>query len=588
MAAVSVSRGSRAPSVLVRSVLPLLVLGGCQDDAGTAKLEPGCAAGLDLDADGVCDRDTVDWSADATLTPGEDRANIYGLADDDWMTARTAGMDHIFHWPVAASRLLVPYAPMIDVFTDPDDEVVRNAMDSAVGFSSEAGLYARMGLSAFPDSAGTPGSPYWAPPPPGQGPGDPMGATLVDTEDGVGLTFSCAACHVGTLFGQPVVGLTSKRPRPNALFHFARSALSQIDGDTFQALTSATDGEVRMFEEAVDALAAVGTQEPVTLGLDTSLAQVAGSLARRSPDAVASFDAALEHSPAPLVLDDVIADSKPMVWWTLKHKTRWLADGSIVSGNPILTNFLWNEIGRGVDLEALGAWLESEDGVRITDELTVAVFASEAPRWTDFFPADSIDEARAQDGQALFADHCADCHGTYDKGWDEGATDPSARLATTRVSYHPQTPRVDVGTSPGRADGMVDLERLNDLDISVWMGTVVDASEPGYVPPPLDGIWARYPYLHNGSVPTLCDLLRPPDERPAFFVQGPADDPEAHFDADCVGYPVGDAIPDDWMADTEAHYTVGAPGRSAEGHDQMLDGIGDAERLALVEFLKTL
>jgi len=36
----------------------------------------------------------------------------------------------------------------------------------------------------------------------------------------------------------------------------------------------------------------------------------------------------------------------------------------------------------------------------------------------------------------------------------------------------------------------------------------------------LDGIWLRAPYLHNGSVPTLQDLLNPPNERPQTFHRG--------------------------------------------------------------------
>ena len=36
----------------------------------------------------------------------------------------------------------------------------------------------------------------------------------------------------------------------------------------------------------------------------------------------------------------------------------------------------------------------------------------------------------------------------------------------------------------------------------------------------LDGLWARAPYLHNGSVPSLADVLRPPVERPTTFVVG--------------------------------------------------------------------
>ncbi|HEX8166602.1 MAG TPA: di-heme-cytochrome C peroxidase [Beijerinckiaceae bacterium] len=42
----------------------------------------------------------------------------------------------------------------------------------------------------------------------------------------------------------------------------------------------------------------------------------------------------------------------------------------------------------------------------------------------------------------------------------------------------------------------------------------------------MEGIWAAAPYLHNGSVPTLADLLKPPDERPASFKIGPAYDRE--------------------------------------------------------------
>src|SRR5581483_11378328 len=42
----------------------------------------------------------------------------------------------------------------------------------------------------------------------------------------------------------------------------------------------------------------------------------------------------------------------------------------------------------------------------------------------------------------------------------------------------------------------------------------------GYMAQALDGLWARAPYLHNGSVPTLADLLRTPSERPAEFWVG--------------------------------------------------------------------
>ena len=42
----------------------------------------------------------------------------------------------------------------------------------------------------------------------------------------------------------------------------------------------------------------------------------------------------------------------------------------------------------------------------------------------------------------------------------------------------------------------------------------------GYANTPLDGVWARAPYLHDGSVPTLWDLLEPVEKRPATFYSG--------------------------------------------------------------------
>ena len=64
----------------------------------------------------------------------------------------------------------------------------------------------------------------------------------------------------------------------------------------------------------------------------------------------------------------------------------------------------------------------------------------------------------------------------------------------------------------------------------------------GYQAPPLDGIWATAPYLHNGSVPTLYHLLKSSD-RPARFRRPPSTDFE-HYDQVKVGWkfePVTDA-----------------------------------------------
>lgn len=61
-------------------------------------------------------------------------------------------------------------------------------------------------------------------------------------------------------------------------------------------------------------------------------------------------------------------------------------------------------------------------------------------------------------------------------------------------------------------------------------GKPVIVTAPRYRARPLDGVWATAPYLHNGSVPTLNDMLLPQDKRPAVFCVG-----SREFDPVAVG-----------------------------------------------------
>lgn len=574
------------------TVLLLAACGGAPGDP--AAPEVGCPHGLDADGDGVCDGDAVDWSADAWIEPGTDRANLYGLSASDLAAAREAGTLHAFQWPVDVTGLLIPHEPFERFAADPANAGAVALMRDQMGFGDFEEFYDWLGLARYPgpDAAGI----YDLPIPSGWGPGDPVGATFMDSPEGPpGMTFSCATCHTGTLFGQTVFGMTNRQARANAVFLLAGELATTMPPDAFEQLLGASPAERALYERTLDRYGAVGAKVPEVLGLDTAVAQIGLSLGRRGDDPWAEFDPGKEAAPDFTELETFVADSKPAVWWTLKHKTRWLSDGALVSGNPIVYNFLANELGRGTDLHALAGW--QTENQRVLDELTVAVFASEPPRWTDFFPASSVDEAAAMRGELAFEARCAACHGSYEKGWSASDADrrgAAGRLETTRVVYHPQTPVMDVGTDLQRATGgAVFVDRLNQLriieDAGAWF-----QGEAGYVPPPLDGIWARYPYLHNNSVPTLCDLLSPAADRPVVFWQGPADDPETDFDADCVGYPVGDAVPQAWQDEPDARFDARVPGLTNAGHDRMLRGddgtfdLGDAERADLIAFLKTL
>lgn len=106
------------------------------------------------------------------------------------------------------------------------------------------------------------------------------------------------------------------------------------------------------------------------------------------------------------------------------------------------------------------------------------------------------------------------------------------------------------------------------------------ASDPlmAYKARPLDGIWATAPFLHNGSVPTLYDLLLPPAQRPVTFLMG-----ARQFDPKKVGYATDAAAPGNSFT-----YDTRLAGNSNAGHVYGVDTLSETQRLELLEYLKTL
>lgn len=95
----------------------------------------------------------------------------------------------------------------------------------------------------------------------------------------------------------------------------------------------------------------------------------------------------------------------------------------------------------------------------------------------------------------------------------------------------------------------------------------------------MEGIWAAAPYLHNGSVPTLWDLLLPADQRPASFMIGPA------YDLEKVGLAASQPVFDFTLETTDC--SERNSGRSRCGHE-FGTWLTVDEKKALLEYLKTL
>ena len=131
------------------------------------------------------------------------------------------------------------------------------------------------------------------------------------------------------------------------------------------------------------------------------------------------------------------------------------------------------------------------------------------------------------------------------------------------------------------ADGITAEEQAYFEDVKrrggvYWRDTLLDDGKP-FAARPLHGIWAAAPYLHNGSVPTLRDLLTPPDQRIKRFPLG-----HREYDPVKIGYRTD-------LPETEWRYPVNTERDSGSSNTGHLFGtnLPEEEKASLLEYLKT-
>jgi hypothetical protein len=118
-----------------------------------------------------------------------------------------------------------------------------------------------------------------------------------------------------------------------------------------------------------------------------------------------------------------------------------------------------------------------------------------------------------------------------------------------------------------------ELQNINKLSVGL-----ADA-KPVYEARVLQGVWAAAPYLHNGSVPTLKDLLKPAAERPQSFNIGPS------YDLEAVGLALEQPAQSSTLNTTDCGDLTS--GNSRCGHEYGTQ-LPDEDKKALLEYLKTL
>jgi hypothetical protein len=173
-----------------------------------------------------------------------------------------------------------------------------------------------------------------------------------------------------------------------------------------------------------------------------------------------------------------------------------------------------------------------------------------------------IDQPLADRGAEIYKAGCANCH---ELGAPRtGTVVPVDEVGTDRH-------RLDMWT-PGSAAAYNAYGEGHDWKFSHFRTT------GGYVSVALEGLWLRAPLLHNGSVPTMADLLERPENRPRRFWRG-----YDVYDASKVGFISEGAA----AQQAGTPYDTDQPGNSNAGHRYGTDLPVDDKR-ALLEYLKTL
>jgi hypothetical protein len=425
----------------------------------------------------------------------------------------------------------------------------------------------------------------------------------------VGLT--CAACHTGELRYQGAGIRIEGGPAQNDIEHFRNSlggALGAVSADPAKGLrfvarvlrTAGTPNlnirdSLQCFRQAAAArqrviqegLAAAG-EPPTDAGfarLD-ALGRGGNFLFAESTGTVANYKPTTAPVSFPPLWDTPYFD-----WVLYNNSVRQPLARSIVEALGV---------GAPIDLSTLNAPVLQHD-LELDNIVDIQLWLQDlkSPKWPEAVLG-AIDQDLATQGGEVYRANCVGCHQIIDRDAREASCGGRTEFAI------PSYPIDQVGTDPRQAVDFATREiKLGEQvqPLGAWVKLVTDKIVGQYmVDPknaaraelincgaandfqvieeyrarPLNGFWATAPYLHNGSVPDLVELLKPDAERPATFYVG-----NWEFDPERLGFAWDSPYPGAFEFDTSL------PGNSNAGHDHGTD-LSAGDRRALIEYLKTL
>lgn len=174
-----------------------------------------------------------------------------------------------------------------------------------------------------------------------------------------------------------------------------------------------------------------------------------------------------------------------------------------------------------------------------------------------------IDQKLVDEGRPIYRQHCAKCH---DVGRE--LTNKPIPIADIKTDRH----RMDTWTQDAADQANKKVESMGVVRVGL-------VKQEGYQSPPLDGLWMRAPYLHNGSVANLRELLEPASRRKQSFYRG-----SDIYDPVNVGFRS--------ERPAESTYSVrelntSERGNGSQGHEYGIQ-LNSRQKDALLEYLKTI
>lgn len=378
----------------------------------------------------------------------------------------------------------------------------------------------------------------------------PYHYTAVTAPNGVRVvTSNCLRCHAQTLNGKFILGLGNS----TVDFTADRSATVNMVDTMITGLHGADSPERAAYKTLHERFLLISPLIQTRVrGVNPadSLALVLGR--HRNPET-------LEWISQPSISknaakDQVIPTDVPALWLLKKKNALYYT----ASGR--------GDFARLIMASSLLTLKDSKEAAQIDTHFTdVLAYLEtlEAPKWPK-----KINSSLVSQGAQIFRDECVRCHGEHG---------PSADYPNYMIKLD------TIKTDPLLSQWQNSVDSHSYKNSWFGKGPYAARLEPGdgYIAPPLDGIWATAPYLHNGSVPDLRTLLNS-QLRPRFWQRTFN---TSDYDFDNIGWKY-QVWANNNNGDTNVYDTT-LTGYGNQGHT-FADELSEEKHTALLEYLKTL